>query len=84
MQAHTRNGNSHAGRFPYVEEELREAFPTGAVVDSEIVALGVGADGRPAQDFELLGPIFAARQPHVREACGLYSVAPDSPEGNLV
>lgn len=35
------------------------------------------ADGRPAQDFDLLGPIFAARTPHAPEACGLYFVAFD-------
>ncbi|MBO0707414.1 MAG: hypothetical protein J2P44_03545 [Candidatus Dormibacteraeota bacterium] len=77
VQAHTRNGHPHGGRFPYLEAELREAFPAGAVVDGEIVALGVGPDGRPAQDFDLLGPIFAARPPHAPEACGLYYVAFD-------
>lgn len=77
VQAHTRNGHSHGGRFPYLEAELRGAFPSGAVVDGEVVALGVGADGRPAQDFDLLGRIFAARPPHVPEACGLYFVAFD-------
>jgi ATP-dependent DNA ligase len=69
---HTRHGRSHAGRFPYLEQSLSEAFSPGSMVDGEIVALARRSDGRVGQDFERLAPIFAGRVPHEPEECGLF------------
>lgn len=60
----TRHGNSHAGKLPYLEEQLAQALPPGTLLDGEIVALADDGAGGVAQDFDALGPIFAARGPH--------------------
>lgn len=77
INCHTRHGQSHAGRLPYLEAELRSVFPEGGVIDGEIVALATRPDGGVGQAFEALAPIFAARRPHTPGPEGLYFVAFD-------
>lgn len=77
VAAFTRHGTPHAGRFPYLEERIRERFPDGAVVDGELVALAPDGRGGVGQDFHRLASIFAQRPPHEPTDCGLYFVAFD-------
>lgn len=77
VSAFTRHGIPHAGRFPYLEERIRERFPDGAVVDGELLALATNGRGGVGQDFHKLASIFAQRPPHQPTDCGLYFVAFD-------
>lgn len=77
VSAFTRHGLPHAGRFPYLEDRIRERFPSGAVIDGELLALAPDGRGGVGQDFHRLASIFAGRPPHQPADCGLYFVAFD-------
>src|SRR5215210_3375160 len=60
----TRHGKRHDGKLPYIEEPLTDLFPTGTVLDGELVALGRDSDGDVRHDFGRIGAVLGTKHPH--------------------
>ena len=60
----TRHGKRHDGKLRYIEEQLAEVFPHGAVLDGELVALGRDEHGEVRHDFGRIGAVLGASYPH--------------------
>jgi bifunctional non-homologous end joining protein LigD len=59
-RAWTRSGRRRDGCFPELDDQLRTVVPPDTILDSELVALREGGDGRVLHDFKAIAPAISS------------------------